>query len=305
MKNIVTLLVTLLLVSVTLAACAVPAQSPVGTTGETATPTELAPEIATPTIEAGSNLAGTLWTLDSYRNSEGKLVNVLPDTKTTLEFKEDKVGGNAGCNTYFASYKIDGNGLTIGVAGATRMLCRTPQNVMGQEKAYLTALHNAASYRMKGSKLDILNGDGETLLRFSALEPAPLTGTTWQLTGYNNGMGGFASVLRGTEITALFDAKGRLSGKAGCNNYSASYEINGEALSISAAVATRMACLRPDGIMKQERAYLSMLQSVAAYRIKGDSLELLDASGTRLALYTAQARTGTVSPLPSHAKGNS
>jgi len=295
MKNLINLLIALLLVSTSLVACATPTKVTVGTASETATPTQPATETPTPTTEAEADLEGTLWTLDSYLNSEGESVDVLPDTRITLEFKDGKIGGRAGCNTYFASYEIEGDSLTVGVIGVTEMYC-APEALMTQEGEYLAALQSAALYRVVDDKLEIVNGDGETLLSFSVLEPTPLTGTTWRLTGFNDGKGGSVSLLNGTEITALFDDEGGLSGTAGCNNYKASYEIDGRTISIGPAAATRMMCAKPDGIMEQESAYLSMLESAAAYRIKGDSLGVFDAGGTRLASYTAETEIGMANP---------
>ena len=56
--------------------------------------------------------------------------------------------GNAGCNSYFASYQLNGDKLTISNAGSTLMACLAP-GVMVQEAAYLEALQKAASYQIK------------------------------------------------------------------------------------------------------------------------------------------------------------
>jgi heat shock protein HslJ len=133
-------------------------------------------------------------------------------------------------------------------------------------------------------------------LAFSVLEPTPLTGTTWRLTGYNDGKGGFVSVLGSTEITAVFGDGGSLVGSAGCNNYTASYGVEGENLSVGPATVTRMMCAEPKGIMDQESAYLAALESVATYQIKGNTLEVFDADGMRLASYTAETKAGMPNP---------
>ena len=80
--------------------------------------------------------------------------------------------GSAGCNRYFGSYDSDGNRLTLGPIGVTEMYC-APEALMDQEGAYLAALGSAASYQVADGKLQVANADGETVLTFSALEPAP------------------------------------------------------------------------------------------------------------------------------------
>jgi len=241
---------------------------------------------ATPTLE------GTLWTLASYVNSQGDLVSVLPNIEVTAEFQDGQVNGNAGCNNYFVSYEAAGEHLTIDLIGATQMFCGEPENVMEQEDEYLAALQSAASYQITNGQLQIANADGETVLTFSVKEPTPLAGTTWQLTFYNNGKGGLVSVLGGTEITAVFGEDGDLTGSAGCNNYTTSYEVAGDQITIGPVATTRMMCAEPEGIMEQERAYLVALESAAIYQIQGDRLEMRDAGGVRVLTFNAVSDAG-------------
>ena len=281
--------IALLLICSYMAACET------GSDAATVVPTNT-PE-PTPTIQP-ADLEGTLWKLDSFLNSQGELIGVLPNTEITMEFTIDGIGGSAGCNHYFASYEINGNSLIIGQIGSTLMAC--VPDVMEQEAGYLAALESVASFRVADDRLEMMNGDGATVLAFSALEPTPLVGTNWSLTGYNNGKGGFASVLTGAEITAAFGDDGSLTGSAGCNNYSASYEVEGENLSVGPTRTTRMMCAEPEGIMDQENAYLAAPERVATFRIKGTTLELFDADGTRMASYTSEMEIGLANPASVH-----
>jgi heat shock protein HslJ len=242
-------------------------------------------------------LEGTLWKLDGYLNSQGEWVSVLPGTEVTAKFDAGQVGGSAGCNGYFGPYERSGNSLTFGVIGVTEMYC-APEALMTQESEYLAALDSAASYQIADRRLEIANADGETALTFSVLEPAPLTGTTWQLNGYNDGQGGFVSVLSGTEITAVFD-DGQVAGSAGCNDYTALYAVEGNAITFGPAATTRKMCSEPEGIMEQESAYLAALESVTTFQIEGDELTLMNADGVRVATFTvfdpqAAAASGVV-----------
>jgi heat shock protein HslJ len=235
---------------------------------------------------AALSLEGTLWVLDAYLNSQGELVDVLPDTEVTAKFQDGQVTGKAGCNNYFGSYESDGSSLTLGAMGMTEMFC-APEALMDQESAYLAALESAASYRIADGELQVASADGETVLTFSVLEPAPLTGTTWWLNGYHDGQSGFVSVLSSTEITALFGDDGQVSGSAGCNDYSASYTVKDGVITFGPAATTRKACAEPEGIMTQESAYLAALESVVAFQIEGDELTLTNTEGVRVATFTA------------------
>ena len=64
----------------------------------------------------------------------------------------------------------------------------------------------------------------------------------------------------------------RAGGFAGCNRFSAGYELSGDQLRFGAAIATRMACV---GGMELERDYLQALSRVTRYRLQGSTLTLL------------------------------
>ena len=145
----------------------------------------------------------------------------------------------------------------------------------------------AASHQITDGRLEIANADGEIVLTFSVLEPMPLTGTKWRLNGYNNGKGGFVSVLLNTEITAVFGDDGSLTGSAGCNNYTASYEVDGKTISLVPLGVTPVLCAESAGIMEQESAYLAALESAATHQMTGNSLEARNSNGLRLLSYTA------------------
>ena len=90
-------------------------------------------------------------------------------------------------------------------------------------------------------------------------------------------------VLDGSEITATFDKrKGEVSGSSGCNTYFASYEINGNNLSISNLAWTEMACLSPAGVMEQEQEFLSLLADVESFQVDDVSLTITCSGGRQL-----------------------
>ncbi len=183
------LLMALLLVSVSMAGCAQGA--------DRQHPTEVAAEVATRTpetaaIEAAAELEGTRWKLDSYVNGQGEAADVLPYAEITIEFKDGQVGGSAGCNTYFATYEVEGNSLTIGPVVSTMMACEPAVNE--QETQYLAALGSAASYQVTDNKLQIANVDGETVL---TLETEPEAGIANPASVYCEEQGGRLEIRTG------------------------------------------------------------------------------------------------------------
>lgn len=231
------------------------------------------------------SLEGTTWVMEAYLNSEGVLAGALPGSKATARFENGEVGGVASCNNYFGTYRFHGGDkLSVDIGGMTEMYC-APEELMAQEGEFLAALDKAASYVIAENKLQIEDVSGKGILVFSALEPVPLVGKTWQLTGYNNGRQAVVSVIIGTEMTATFGEDGSMTGSAGCNNYMASYELEGDAISIGPAATTRMFCGEPEGIMEQEAQYLAALKTAATYRIDGDRLQLRAVDGALVADY--------------------
>jgi heat shock protein HslJ len=242
-------------------------------------------------------LEGSTWTLLSYVAPDGQLADVLPDTRITAEFNDGQVAGTAGCNRYFGSYETDGSSLTIGPAGSTMMYC-SPEQIMLQETAYLATLSIVASYEIVDAQLHLKNANGDTILLFAAEEPISLTDVTWNLVSYNNGKEAMVSTIIGTEITADFAEEGALTGSAGCNSYTASYETDGEKITIGPAASTRMFCAEPEGIMEQESQYLTALENAAVYMIDSSRLEIRDANGSGVVSYesleqAAETETGS------------
>jgi heat shock protein HslJ len=236
----------------------------------------------------GPGLEGTTWTLESTVDAEGQVTAVLPDSQITAEFQDGELNGSAGCNNYFGGYEVAGNELAIpGPLGSTMMMCDAPEGVMEQEQAYLALLQQAATFEVTEELLLISNASLGVTLRFNVLQPASLTGTTWMVSGYNDGRGGFSSPLRDTEITAVFDEDGGLVGSAGCNQYTTSFEIDGESIAVGLLAISLKMCGEPEGIMEQEQAFASALAAVSTFTIEGDQLEMRDAEGTRMLAFVA------------------
>ena len=112
------------------------------------------------------NLEGSSWKLDSYISSIGHSVSPVSNTKMTLEFKDGRISGSSGCNSYFAKYTQDGNSLTFGLIGATKMYCTNP-TVMEQESTYISSLESIKTFKVEGNILKLIDSNGKALLTFS------------------------------------------------------------------------------------------------------------------------------------------
>jgi heat shock protein HslJ len=111
-----------------------------------------------------------------------------------------------------------------------------------------------------------------------------LEGTTWQLTSVAGAAD--ASMVGGMGATLALEG-GQAGGFAGCNQFTASYTLDGDALSFGEPATTRMAC--DDAKMSFESVYMGALPTIASYTIADGSLALLDGTGTTALTYTAPA----------------
>jgi len=205
----------------------------------------------------------------------------------TLNFAAGNLGGTDGCNHYSGTYTMEGSQITVGKEIlSTLMACE--EGIMQQSSAYMTALTGAVKFEIKGGNLSLLDESGSVLAVFSA-QSQDLAGTSWTVTGLNNGQQAVVSPLLDTQLTLNFDREGKVSGSAGCNQYFASYQTKGQSITISQAGMTEMYCNNPQGIMDQESQFLAALQTAATYRVDGNSLELRTA-GNEIALTQVKAR---------------
>jgi len=194
-----------------------------------------------------------------------------------MRFEDGRVSGSDGCNRFSVPYTQTGSALQVSASAAlTRMAC--PPEVMQQGEAVMSALTVARSYRMESGRLSLLAEDGSLLMTME-MQVSQLAGSSWRVTGYNNGTGGVSSVAMGTSVTLSFSADGRANGSAGCNNYTAQYMYDEERLTFGPAAATKRLCMSPAGVMEQEQAVLRALETVATARFEGDRLELRSATG--------------------------
>jgi heat shock protein HslJ len=218
--------------------------------------------------DSETDFSGTGWRLTSLRGEAP-----LEGTTITLAFAGGrKAAGSSGCNQYMTTYSFDAarGALSFDRTAGTMMACPEPQMV--QEQRYLEALAATESFKITEQTLALIGEDGQTVAEFSYISQR-LAGTTWNVTGYNNGKGGVVSLVAGTSLTAVFDDQGTVSGSSGCNTYSGSYTVDAGAISIGTLAGTRKMCFG-EGVMEQEERFLRAMESVAAYRISGDSMEL-------------------------------
>jgi heat shock protein HslJ len=220
------------------------------------------------------------WTVIELGEGDEK-VEAISGSVITMEIVGEQVSGTSGVNRYSGSV-LDGS---FGPLATTMMA--GPPDIMEQEAKFLALLDRCDGARAEGDLLQLsIDGEIVILLQRCQLE---LTGVVWQLSAYNNGAGGFVSTLITELVTAEFSEDGRVFGSGGCNRYQATYQSDGDALFIDAAMSTRMAC--PDQkIMEQETHYFALLEMVRTHKFVDyqgrTGLEMYDGEELRILSFT-------------------
>ncbi len=112
------------------------------------------------------------------------------------------------------------------------------------------------------------------------LEVDPLTGVIWTLVELNG-----QPRIPDTEILASFEADGSVTGTAGCNNYTSTYEISANQITFGLGAMTRKMCA--EDVMDQENEYMAALAVARTYELIEGRLYLFDESFNATAVFEA------------------
>ncbi len=172
-------------------------------------------------VDVAPQFVGTEWSLTSLRGE-----NLLGSTSITLEIDRDagriEVGGTATCNFYgLGKPTMKGGVLKSRGVDSTQIGCHGDKG--RQEIAYIDALVNAATYRVRGDTLEVQDATGRTTLvysreRLTVSDPADLVGTRWLLRSVDG-----RPLPEDFPTSVSFDSGKRLSGYDGCRHFTGRY----------------------------------------------------------------------------------
>lgn len=219
-------------------------------------------------------LEGVEWTLVGSSMSSIDLGSV----GITANFDGKNIFGFSGVNQYSGSYaaKEDGS-LQIGELAGTLMA--GPEPAMRAEEAYVVLLKASDGYRINADTLTLLTDKAETLI-YEKAKPVSLPGTSWNVTGYNNGKGAVTTPMEKSVITLQFGEDGTVSGGASVNRYQGAYEVDGLAIKIGPLALTKMA--GEPALMEQEAAFVAALETSTTWAVVRGSLELRNEAGAAM-----------------------
>lgn len=231
-------------------------------------------ETTTTAADAGAtDLPGTSWTLVSFSDADGATTDAA--AAATLRFADDgKAYGSTGCNSFTATYEVDGEGISLTLGAMTQMAC-TDEAVGAQETAVTSSLDLVDAFAISGTEL-VLSANADPLLTYEQADTS--VEGSWTITGLNNGQGAVVSDATVNTLTATF-ADGEFSGFGGCNQLFGTYTTSGgdDGIEIGPVGGTMMACEGDAGTI--EAQYTAALGAVSTYVVDGDQLTMRDADG--------------------------
>ena len=120
---------------------------------------------APPDLSAAARSAGLAdreWHLVSFGDRPAALGAGARPATIRFDLADGRAGGFAGCNSYSASYRLQGDSLGFGPAVSTRMACDAGMDL---ERDLLAALESVRRFALADSML-VLHGDAGVVMRF-------------------------------------------------------------------------------------------------------------------------------------------
>ncbi|MPY78646.1 MAG: META domain-containing protein [Actinophytocola sp.] len=201
---------------------------------------------------------------------------LVKNTRIRLTFAERELTINAGCNTLFGDARLDSGRLVVENMGGTEMGCAKP--LMKQDKWLTDFFTSGPRWQHEGDTLTLTSGETTvTLVDRKVAEPdKSLRGTRWQLDTIIDGATA-SSAPGDMRAHLLFSEDGTVRGNGGCNQLSARFERDGNQLTFSQIITTRMSCGQSRD--RIERSVLAVLESSPRVEIEANRLTLTSDSG--------------------------
>ena len=107
-------------------------------------------------------LEGESWILTQMLTAGGQ--TEIVQTGVSAQFDGTTISGNAGCNSYNASYEASGSEISFGPIAATKKIC--PEDEQSTEDRYLQLLEEIGSFEVSGRSMSMNDTDRTPVLQF-------------------------------------------------------------------------------------------------------------------------------------------
>jgi heat shock protein HslJ len=253
-----------------------------------------------PALSQNADLVGRSWQLVKFHGGDDKTLVPADRSKYTVAFAKEGVSVRIDCNRGHSMWKSTGpNQLEFGPMALTRAMCPPAEvsnrltkdwgnvrsYVLKDGHLFLSLIADAGIYEFEPLPADAKKASAQGPENTgSAPGPAAsptLENTYWSVTKVGDTDVPPAHGPRGPHLILNAEAH-RAGGSGGCNGIMGKYELEGDRLTFPGMAATRMACKQG---MDTEHAFLNALNQTKAWRITGETLELLDGEGRIVARF--------------------
>jgi heat shock protein HslJ len=211
----------------------------------------------------------------------GAPFSLVPGTRVRLGFTDTNLTASAGCNTFGATYHVDGGRLRIEGGAMTEMGCDDARNK--QDQWLFAFLGSKPAVTLAGTDLTL--DSGQTMMRLvdrMIAEPdLNIVGPTWTVTSIIEGAA-VSSVPAGVTATLGFGNDGFVDVNTGCNRGRGSWATDGPGIAFREVILTKMACHGPAGAM--ESAVLAVINQGSVQASIRANVLTLQAGGRGLQL---------------------
>ncbi len=172
---------------------------------------------------------------------DGAPRDLVDGSRVRLTFEGGRLSAQAGCNTMFGGYEIDGDVLVVEGLGMTEMGC--PGDLAEQDAWLSDVLTGRPSIAVDGDELTLTSGTTVVTLtdRVVADPDRPLVGSVWRVDSLISG-DAVSSTPGDAQASLVFGDDGTVQVRGGCNTGSASYTAGEGTVTIGPVRMTRMAC---------------------------------------------------------------
>ncbi|MGZ3142409.1 META domain-containing protein [Lentzea chajnantorensis] len=203
---------------------------------------------------------------------------LVEGTSVELRFTDDgRLVARAGCNLMQGPVDLGGGKLEVADLSSTAMGCPKPE--LHEQDEWLSKLLGATpDWRLQDENLVVTGAGGEIVLAPEA--PARLEGGEWRVDTLVSADA--ASSVPGAVPATLKFENGRVEVFTGCNSGSASYRVDGRAITFEGLVHTDKACGPDEALV--EKAVVGALQGEVNYEVERSSLSLTNTQGDGIQL---------------------
>lgn len=226
----------------------------------------------TPSNDVSSNpLAGVKWRLtELYGKPVAEKIN---GKEPFLELQEvdKRYAASGGCNGIGGQFTLSKNGrIKFSQGMSTMMACEN----MEVETLLRDALIATDNYTINGDTLSLNKARMAPLARFQAVDPSvadnDLNGA-WEVDYVSGIRIAFDGLYPNKKPVITFNvADNKASGNSSCNNFSATFAIDGSNIAFNDPMTTKMAC--PG---EGEAVFFKTLKTVTRYSVEGNTLNLI------------------------------